>query len=405
MTAGTLADQEYQVIVIGGGIYGILIGLESALRGQRTLVLERDRLGGATTANWLRILHGGLRYLQNADLVRFFESVNERRWFMRHFPEFVEPLPCVMPLYRSRSHPAWIMRAGLLANDLLSWRRNRGVDGDRHIAHGRIVSADASRRALPFVAAEDLTAGAEWHDAIVTQPEALQNALIAWAQSAGATFVEGVEVTGLATTGERVSGVSGRSTATGETMAFRAPIVINAAGHWAPDLSRRFGAVLPTVPHRSWAWNVLFDVPYQAQAAAAVAAPVADAQNLFIVPWQGKALAGTGHACIPDGRADLPLDPALLSEFVSQASAAAPGLGISEAAIEKVYLGWMPVTRCRPLRHALRPMLCDHRREGLAGLFTVWGVKYTTARKVAEQVLNTALPGIRRDSEEYRRPA
>jgi glycerol-3-phosphate dehydrogenase len=90
---------DHDLIVVGGGIYGIALALEAARRGLKTLLVERADYGGATSWSNLRILHGGLRHLQNLDLVRFYESVGERRWFLRHFPDLVRPLPCLMPLY------------------------------------------------------------------------------------------------------------------------------------------------------------------------------------------------------------------------------------------------------------------------------------------------------------------
>ncbi|MEJ2083967.1 MAG: FAD-dependent oxidoreductase [Acidobacteriota bacterium] len=90
---------SYDLLIIGGGIYGACLSLEASRRGLSSLVLERDDFGGATSWNSLRILHGGLRYLQHLDLKRFRESVAERRWFSFWFPELVRPLPCLMPLY------------------------------------------------------------------------------------------------------------------------------------------------------------------------------------------------------------------------------------------------------------------------------------------------------------------
>jgi glycerol-3-phosphate dehydrogenase len=84
-------SRPHDLIVIGAGIYGVAMALEAARRGLRVVLVERDDFGGATSWNSLRILHGGLRYLQTLDLPRFFDSVAERRWFCRHFPELVAP--------------------------------------------------------------------------------------------------------------------------------------------------------------------------------------------------------------------------------------------------------------------------------------------------------------------------
>src|SRR3970040_1750222 len=93
------SKEKYDLIIVGGGIYGAALSYMASLYGLESLLLERDDFGGATSYNSLRILHGGLRYLQKLDLHRFWESVRERNWFFRNFAGLVEPLPCLIPLY------------------------------------------------------------------------------------------------------------------------------------------------------------------------------------------------------------------------------------------------------------------------------------------------------------------
>jgi glycerol-3-phosphate dehydrogenase len=94
------SERDYDLIIVGGGIYGAMLALESVFRGLKPLLLEKSDFGAATSFNSLRIVHGGLRYLQTLDLPRHFESVRERRWFLRNFPDHVRPLPCLMPLFQ-----------------------------------------------------------------------------------------------------------------------------------------------------------------------------------------------------------------------------------------------------------------------------------------------------------------
>lgn len=109
------AQESYDLIVIGGGIYGIALALESSRRGWRPLLLERGDFGGETSLNSLGIVHGGLRYLQSLDIIRFRESVAERRWFLAHFPDLVEPLKCLMPLYGGGLRRRSVIAAALSA--------------------------------------------------------------------------------------------------------------------------------------------------------------------------------------------------------------------------------------------------------------------------------------------------
>jgi glycerol-3-phosphate dehydrogenase len=113
---------RYDLIVVGGGIYGVMILLEASRRRLNALLVERDDFGGQTSFNSLRIIHGGLRYLQTLDLHRFRESVSERQWFLRTFPDLIRPLPCLMPLHGDGLRRPPVLRAALAANDFLSSR-------------------------------------------------------------------------------------------------------------------------------------------------------------------------------------------------------------------------------------------------------------------------------------------
>ena len=144
------AAEKYDLIIIGGGIYGVMLALEAGQRHKRALLLEKEDFGGATSLNHLRTIHGGLRYLQSLDLPRFFESVRERRWFLTNFPALVQVLPCLMPLYgRGLKRPS-IMRAALLLE------RFFGVDpqyaasaAQRRLPPGRLVSRRLHRQGFP----------------------------------------------------------------------------------------------------------------------------------------------------------------------------------------------------------------------------------------------------------------
>ena len=117
--------KKYDLIIIGGGIYGTMLSLEASRRGLLSLLLERDDFGQHTSFNSLRIIHGGLRYLQSLDLHRFRESVSERKWFLKTFPHLIKTLPCLMPLYGNGLYHPFVLRTALLMNDILSYNRNR----------------------------------------------------------------------------------------------------------------------------------------------------------------------------------------------------------------------------------------------------------------------------------------
>ncbi|WP_191060549.1 FAD-dependent oxidoreductase, partial [Geminicoccus harenae] len=122
------SGERFDLAVIGGGVAGLCLAYEAARAGRRVVLLEREAtLAARTSANWFRILHGGLRYLQTLDLVRHRESVLARREWLRDFPDLIEPLPCLMPLAGRGLKRPWAFRAALALDAALARGRNRGL--------------------------------------------------------------------------------------------------------------------------------------------------------------------------------------------------------------------------------------------------------------------------------------
>ena len=400
----TPKDTDFDLVIIGGGIYGIMLALEASLRDLRVAVVERDEWGSGTTAGWLRILHGGLRYLQSADLPRFYESVRERRWFLRHFPDLTAPLPCVMPLYRSNSYPRFVMRSALALNDMLSLHRNQGVSRSARLPAGGMMDRSQVEAELPFVEADGLRGAARWFDAVVLEPQKLLLELIRWAESLGAVAMQQTEAVRLLRDGGAVHGLEVRDTGGGDLRELHAKVVINAAGHWAPALARRFDMQIDDAPRSSWAWNVLFDIPNDAKCAAAVSARRAGSQMFIMLPWRGLTLVGTGHALMPNGAEEQPVPDDKVNAFVGQVAEALPALGLSESRIKRIYQGVLPAANRAEMELTSRPMIVDHDENGAKGFYTVWGIKYTTARCVASSLIGRIFGGGRSSEAIYKKP-
>src|SRR6185295_5545466 len=122
-----LTGRTFDVLVVGGGIYGLTIAYDAALRGLSVALVERDDFGSGSSFNHLRTIHGGLRYLQTLDLGRARTSVRERLRLTSVDPHSVRPVPFVLPLYRSLLRGKLALRAGFLLDRMIAWDRNRRI--------------------------------------------------------------------------------------------------------------------------------------------------------------------------------------------------------------------------------------------------------------------------------------
>ena len=382
---------DHDVIVVGGGIYGIALALEAARRGLSALLVERADYGGATSWSNLRILHGGLRYLQSLDLVRFYESVGERRWFLRHFPDLVRPLPCLMPLYGRGLKRPGVFKIALTLNDILAWRRNAGVTRAMHLPNGRLVTAAEAAALFPGVERQGLQGGALWHDAVMLSPERIAIEMLRWACARGASALNYVEATGLLADDGAVRGILAYDRIGGQELRLRASTVINAAGPWSRALARRMGTDLPALFRPALAFNVLLDRPPLAEVAVAVEPRRPAAPTYFCLPWKGLLLAGTSYAGMPEGSLEASASQAQVAAFLTDLNAAMPGLEAMPTDVLQVYAGLLPARAAGTTLLASREVIHDHGAAGgPRGLFSISGVKFTTARLVAERTLTRA---------------
>ncbi|MEM1355057.1 MAG: FAD-dependent oxidoreductase [Planctomycetota bacterium] len=386
------AAADYDLIVVGGGVYGVFLALHAARCGLRPLLLERNDFGGGVSANSLRIVHGGLRYLQSMDLSRHRESVAERRWHLRCFPDLVRPLSCVMPLYgRGLKRPS-TFRAALAMNDALSLRRNRGVREDRKLPRGRVISRGRVEEASGLIPTDGLKGGGLWHDAMMISSERVLIEALAWAVNSGAGALNYVEAMELIVEDGRAAGVIGVDHLTGARLTFKSTKVVNAAGPACRALAERWHKDRPELFRKSLAFNLLFDRPAVSEHALAVS-PAEDASKAyFVVPWKGRLMAGTCHAPAEQGDEAGRPGEALIEAFIDGINASLPGLGLSRSKVRRIYAGLLPADREGGGEPSHRPEVIDHgQRGGAKGLYSISGVKWTTARRVAADALTRVM--------------
>lgn len=388
--------RHHDLIIVGGGIYGIMLALEAARRRLRPLLIERRDFAGATSYNSLRILHGGLRYLQSMNLRRALLSIGERRWWLEAFPELVEPLPCLMPLYDEGLRRRPVLQLALAANDLLCRWEGRGGGGRGQLPTGRVLGPAEVIAIFPEVDRKGLRGGGLWHDAFVPNTQRLCMEALRWACAEGCLALNYVEAVWPIDDGARIRGLGARDAETGHQLELRGDVVINAAGPWSRRVAAACNGDAAQLFEPMLAWNVVFRREALADHALAVWPRRPGAQTYFLVPWKGALLAGTGYAPWHGDGDDPRPTAAQIDAFVRDLNEAVPGLGLQQGEIAQVFAGLLPARQAGAEALAEQAVIVDHGRQGgLAGMFSISGVKLTVARAVAEQVLRRAFPDAR----------
>ena len=225
-----LETRTFDLLVVGGGIYGLTVACDAAQRGLSVALVERSDFGSGTSFNHLRTIHGGLRYLQTLDFARARESVRERRTLARIAPWAVEPLPFVLPLYRSLMKGKLAMRAGFLLDAIVASDKNDGVDADHQLPVGRVLSKRETQERFSELRPLPITGAALWYDYVTTDADRLT---LAWALEAaanGAILANYVEALSLLEPENAVGGALVKDRSTDATFAVRARAVVNATG-------------------------------------------------------------------------------------------------------------------------------------------------------------------------------
>jgi glycerol-3-phosphate dehydrogenase len=393
---GELSAAALDVLVVGGGVTGACIALESARRGLAVGLVERDDYGAGATANCLKIVHGGLRYLQHLDLKRVRASTAERSVWLRSAPHLVDPLPVLLPTYRGRFPPRSALAAAIVANELLSAGRNRGLLPERRIPRARVLSKPECLALEPSVEAPGLTGGVLFYDALMYSPERLTLEVVAAARSAGAIAANHTEFVESTRADGRVTGGLVRDVVTGETATVRAHWIVNATGSMAPAVAARLTS-RPAATPQDYSVALSFVTRHPApQVAYTVNGAPRDgartrSRQLFVVPWRGQTMIGTAHMEYRGDPARFEPQPEHIERFADEIASARPDLALGQDDIALVHAGLLPVAPglkdgdVRLLKHH---RIVDHAKDGSAGALSVVTVKFTTAGQVARDVVN-----------------
>lgn len=416
-----LATEEFDVLIIGAGAFGAAAARDAALRGLRTALIERADFGGATSAECFKMVHGGIRYLQHADVPRLRASSHERSALLRMAPHLVQPLPIAIPTYGRGRQGRALLATGATVYDLLTLDRNIGIrDRQRQIRRSRLLSRERLLELFPHLNAAELSGAVVFEDGQMYNPARLVLAFVSSAVDAGATACNYVEATKFLWRDCAVCGVRARDRLSGEEFDVRARLTLNAAGPWADYLqndSQRFGA-WRRLPFSRDAYFIVDRAP-TSEYGVAVQGLSRDkdavlgraTRHLFAVPWRDKTLIGVWHTLFPEFPDGARVRPEEIETWIGELNSVYPALQLSPSEVSFANCGLVPfgeTATATELSFGKESRLIDHRAaHGVSGLVSLVGIRFTTARADAGralQMLLRQLPRAPRSADTARLP-
>jgi glycerol-3-phosphate dehydrogenase len=369
----------WDMIVVGGGATGAGVAIDAASRGYEVLLLERSDFGKGTSSRSTKLVHGGVRYLEQGNVSLVMEALKERGLLLRNAPHLVRNLGFVVPNYDWWEAPFY--GVGLKLYNLLAGKHGFGAS--------QFLSREETLERLPNLNTEGLRGGVIYFDGQFDDSRLLIN-LVSTASEQGAVALNYAEVTGLSKDGDGfVNGVVVRDVESGEEFAAGARVVVNATGPFADDLRRKADPAAEPMIAPSQGIHLVLDGEFLAGESAIMVPHTSDGRVLFAIPWHGHTLIGTTDTPVAEAVPE-PVAQEQEIEFVLQTASLYLAKKPTRGDVRSVFAGIRPLVRAGDSSSTSALSRGHTIRIENSGMVTVCGGKWTTYRNMAEDCVNHA---------------
>jgi len=403
-----LSDKEYDILVIGGGIFGLFIAWDGALRGLSVALIDKGDFGGATSSNSLRIIHGGFRHLQSLDFRNVRRFMREQRIFMKLAPHLVSPMPVIIPIYSNNFLRKKLFAAAVRVYDLLGIGLDQSKESDLKKYSNRVLSREECIEMIPEIEKNNLSGGIIFTDCQLSNSERFSIQVAASAYREGANLANYAEAIGLVIEDKRVKGAIVKDNLGGDEFEIRSRCTVNASGPWLNSL-------LSTIDNdtsvkdfgNSRAFNLSIKKELTNGCALGLQGPInnryeanlfsKDSRYLFITPWNDKSLIGTQYLSSNLEPDNFKVTPEEICSFIDKINTLFPSASLKSEDVEFVYGGYVPTYKGRDgmTKIGIKKYIHDHEKyHGLSGLLSARGLKYTEARIVAQETVDLVIRKI-----------
>src|SRR5690554_4503207 len=373
-------SNDWDIIVIGGGATGLGCAVDAASRGFKTLLLEQVDFAKGTSSRSTKLVHGGVRYLQQGDVSLVLEALKERGLMFKNAPHLVTNQSFVIPTYDWWGGPFYTV--GLKVYDLMAGKL--GLGPSKHLSREEAILA------LPTVEQEGLKGGVIYQDGQFDDSR-MAISLALTAVDYGATVLNYCKVTNLLKDGELVNGVVAQDQETGEKFSINSKIVINATGVFSDKIVQMDEPGKPDMITTSQGIHIVLNKEFLPGNHAIMVPHTSDGRVLFAVPWHNHVIVGTTDTLLETRS----LEPVALDsevEFVLNTAGQYLVRRPTKEDILSVFAGLRPLAKPEDEKKATREISRGHKIiVSISGLITIVGGKWTTYRKMAEDAIDKAI--------------
>lgn len=370
--------QVWDFIIIGGGATGMGTAIDAASRGYQVLLLEQDDFAKGTSSRSTKLIHGGVRYLQQGNVSLVLEALEERGLLLENAPHLVHNLPFVVPNYDWWEGPFYGI--GLKLYDMLAWKSGFGAS--------KMLSREKTIELIPTVEVGGLRGGVIYHDGQFDDSRLVINMLQTAAEQGG-TLINYVKVMALTKTNDTINGVIAIDMESGKEYTLKAKAVINATGAFCDTIRRMDDAETPKLVSPSQGVHIVLDKSFLPGKSAIMVPHTDDGRVLFTIPWHDRVIVGTTDTPVKEAT----LEPRPLKEeltfLLSHAARYLTKVPVKKDVLS-VFAGLRPLVAAKDIANSAA-LSRDHSLSiSRSGLVTITGGKWTTYRKMAEDTINQA---------------
>jgi len=372
-------NEKWDFIVIGGGATGVGVALEAASRGYRVVLLEQSDFSAGTSSRSTKLIHGGVRYLQQGNISLVLEALKERGVIRRNAPHLVHNLPFVVPTYDWWEGPFYGI--GLKLYDILAGKEGFGSS--------KILSKEETLEKIPTIETQGLKGGVIYHDGQFDDSRLVINLAQTVAEQGG-ILVNYMKVIKLIKENELVCGVIAHDLEANQEYTLRSRAVINATGVYSDQIRKLDDPVSPPFMQPSQGIHIVLDKSFLPGETAIMVPHTDDGRVLFAIPWHGRVVVGTTDTYVEE----ISMDPIPMKheiEFLLKHTAQYLAKDPEPEDILSVFAGLRPLVSSTKT-HETATLSREHTLAiSRTGLITITGGKWTTYRKMAEETIDQAI--------------